>query len=114
MKIIVTDTFRFAHAGFLVKEYPASPDAQEIPDDAGQWALDNKHGKAAEKPQAKPPVELTQAMIVEAIGQLDKDNPALWTIGGAPQVKALVEVLGCEVTASQRDEAWMALQDSAE
>jgi len=44
--------------------------------------------------------------IAAAIEQLDKNNPDLWTNDHKPQVKAIEEITGFDITAGQRDEAW--------
>lgn len=56
------------------------------------------------------PEPLTEARIVEAIGQLDPDNTEHWTNGNAPQIHALKEVLGEVVSATERDAAWETYQ----
>jgi hypothetical protein len=66
-----------------------------------------------DQPQAEkstaPATPLTMAEIVEAIGKMDKADSSLWTAGNSPQVKALAEILGRDVTADQRNEAWAAV-----
>lgn len=47
--------------------------------------------------------------IIAAIGQLDPANAKHFK-GGKPDLKALGSVLGLEVSADQRDQAWAALQ----
>ncbi|CAO3355209.1 hypothetical protein [Azospirillum palustre] len=47
--------------------------------------------------------------IIAAIGKLDPANAKHFK-GGKPELKALGELLGAEVTAGQRDQAWAALQ----
>lgn len=49
--------------------------------------------------------------IFEAIGQLDPENPEHFTKSGKPEVKALEAILGCPVTAKERDSAWVFYQD---
>lgn len=46
-------------------------------------------------------------LIVEAIGELDQANPMHFTKGGMPNVFALSELVGEEVTASDRDAAYV-------
>ncbi|MGF7175850.1 hypothetical protein [Azospirillum doebereinerae] len=48
--------------------------------------------------------------ILAAIGKLDPENPAHFTKAGKPEVKALSDLLGVEITAKQRDDAWAAVQ----
>lgn len=48
--------------------------------------------------------------IMEAIGRLGKENPAHFTRDGKPMVPAIVDVLGENITAAQRDEAWELIQ----
>lgn len=47
--------------------------------------------------------------IIAAIGQLDPANAKHFK-AGKPELKALGELLGVEVTADRRDKAWAALQ----
>ncbi|CBS88717.1 hypothetical protein [Azospirillum lipoferum] len=47
--------------------------------------------------------------IIAAIGQLDPANAKHFR-GGKPELKALGELLGVDITADQRDRAWAALQ----
>ncbi|MGA1860327.1 hypothetical protein VH569_30455 [Azospirillum sp. 11R-A] len=47
--------------------------------------------------------------IIAAIGQLDPANAKHFK-GGKPDLKALGAVLGADITADQRDQAWAALQ----
>jgi len=47
--------------------------------------------------------------IIAAIGQLDPANAKHFK-GGKPELKALGDVLGTDITADQRDQAWAALQ----
>ena len=44
--------------------------------------------------------------IIQAIGQLEKENPEQWTQDNKPDVKALEIKLGYDITAEQRDIAW--------
>ena len=44
--------------------------------------------------------------IIEAIDGLEQHHPEKWTTTGAPQVKALEEVLGFGITSAERDAAW--------
>jgi hypothetical protein len=45
--------------------------------------------------------------IANAILDLDRDNKELWTERGAPQVKALEISLGRDITAADRNAAWV-------
>ena len=49
--------------------------------------------------------------VADAIAQLDSEDSSLWTSQGKPQVDALENVLGRDVTAKERDEAWDAFQE---
>mgnify|MGYP000628011926 CR=1 FL=1 len=53
---------------------------------------------------------LTLDEIVTAIGQLGDED---FTQSGAPEVKALEAVLGVQITAVQRDNAWATYQEHA-
>jgi len=48
--------------------------------------------------------------IIAAIGRLDPQDAAHFTKAGKPEVKALSDLLGVEITAKQRDDAWAAVQ----
>lgn len=52
--------------------------------------------------------------IVQAIGLLNPDEDGQFTQGGKPEVKALEELLGQDISAAQRDEAWTKYQSEAE
>lgn len=54
--------------------------------------------------------DLPLARIVAAIAKLDPANPAHFTKSGRPEVKALSDLIGAEVSSRQRDEAWASLQ----
>jgi hypothetical protein len=41
---------------------------------------------------------------------MSKDNPNIWNGDGKPAVVTIEEILGRDVTAGQRDEAWAAMQ----
>ena len=45
-------------------------------------------------------------VILEAIDELDRNNPELWTRSGKPQVSALEAVLGFDINSAERDAAW--------
>ncbi len=51
--------------------------------------------------------------LINAIGQLDRENKEHFTAAGLPQTKALEEVVGEDVSAAERDEAWQLFQDMA-
>ncbi len=53
-----------------------------------------------------------QAAIKVAIASLDREDESLWLKSGAPDAKAVTEVLGWKVTAAERDEVWGAQQDA--
>lgn len=52
--------------------------------------------------------------IIKAIATLDPDKGAQWTTNGAPQVKALQEALGQDISAGDRDAAWQLYQEHDE
>lgn len=51
-----------------------------------------------------------------AIGCLDEDksNKKDWTRSGVPQVKALTEIMGEDISAAMRDIGWKMSQEGAE
>lgn len=53
--------------------------------------------------------ELPLDRIIAAIGKLDPANAKHFK-GGKPDLKALGELLAADITADQRDRAWVALQ----
>lgn len=52
--------------------------------------------------------------IIEAIGMLKEGKKEHWTQGGKPEVKALEEILGHDITAKERDEAFDKFQAQGE
>ena len=44
--------------------------------------------------------------IRAAIGQLDKADAGLWTVGGSPAVSAIIAITGWPVAAADRDAVW--------
>ncbi|HHP0485796.1 TPA: HI1506-related protein [Vibrio harveyi] len=48
--------------------------------------------------------------LIDAIKTLDVDNESHFTKGGKPELKALSTILGRNVSGSERDDAWSALQ----
>ena len=48
--------------------------------------------------------------VAAAIGELDPDDEGSWTKSGKPEIKALEALLGADLTAAMRDEAWAAFQ----
>lgn len=50
--------------------------------------------------------------VVAAIKLLDPENKDLFTQGGKPTTEALSELMGRAVTATERDSAWEAVQES--
>ena len=44
--------------------------------------------------------------IVEAIGWLDTEDPSQWTSMGVPRVDVLEGLIGRDIAAKDRDEAW--------
>lgn len=57
-------------------------------------------------PAAPPGQPARPQTVEEAIERLDPDDPTLWTSSGLPRVEALEELLGRDVSAAERDEAW--------
>lgn len=97
----------------------------DLPDDVAQWLLgmdepaiatietaDTQGEKKEQNPestQAKAPdqtVHLTMDDIVNAIGDLDDDEPEHWTKSGKPDASVLSKLLDHPVSAAERDEAW--------
>lgn len=69
----------------------------------------------ADKEKAMVPTDPQErlAAIAEASKGLDPDNAELWTKGGLPQVKAIEDVLGYDITAEERNEAWERVQEAS-
>lgn len=63
---------------------------------------------------AAPKRAIDRAAIVAAIGQLEPGNKDHWTQAGAPDVRALEAVLGGQISAKDRDQAWAAAQKAKE
>lgn len=51
-------------------------------------------------------------VLDRALASLDPDDAALWTQGGLPQVAALEAAAGFDVTAAERDAAWVRHQQA--
>ncbi|MBO0211644.1 hypothetical protein, partial [Vibrio sp. Vb0877] len=52
--------------------------------------------------------------LMDAIKQLNPSNEAHFTKGGKPELKALSTIVGRNVTGAERDEAWEAIQATAD
>ena len=52
------------------------------------------------------------ALIRSAIRRVDREDKKLWTDSGKPTVSAVEKVIGFDITASERDRAWKALQEN--
>lgn len=113
----VLKTFSFAYRGINVVEHVEG--AQLADDDpcakvalAEQWVKQVK-GKpaAAPDPAAERPsgAKLAEA-VTAAIGRLDSDED--FTSKGVPSVPALEKALGYQISAGDRDAAWLAYQDA--
>lgn len=109
-RINVTKPFKYAFEGHRVVDFGEGE--QDVPAEVADLAVGEGWAETVNAAPAPPSTPLTVAEITEAIGKLDKDKAELWTADGAPQVKALAEVLGREVTAAQRNEAWMAILEA--
>lgn len=57
-----------------------------------------------------PDPDARQAAIVDAIAQLDADNPDVWLRDGKPDAAALAEITGWTVSAAERNAAWASVQ----
>ena len=77
---------------------PRTKDVDSIKDDAND---------------KEPPTSVTEAQIVEAIGQLDPDNSEQWTKGNNPKTDVLTDLLGTDISAAERDAAWETHQANA-
>jgi len=77
---------------------PRTKDVDSIKDDAND---------------KEPPTSVTEAQIVEAIGQLDPDNSEQWTKGNKPKTDVLTDLLGTDISAAERDAAWETHQANA-
>ncbi|MFZ5762839.1 MAG: hypothetical protein ACOY8P_07945 [Thermodesulfobacteriota bacterium] len=106
-RINVTKPFRYAFEGHRVVDFGEGE--QDVPAEVADLAVGEGWAETVNAAPASPPADLTMAEIMEAIGKLDKDKAEMWCADGSPQVKALAEVLGREVTAAQRNDAWMAV-----
>lgn len=51
--------------------------------------------------------------LINAIGQLDRENPEHYTKSGKPQIDALKSSIEDEVSGAERDEAWQMFQELA-
>lgn len=78
---------------------------------AGDEAIRAKVGRAG---GARPEQSATSraAAIADAIKGLDRADESKWTKSGKPTTEALEAVLGFSVTASERDAAHAAMEDS--
>jgi len=71
-------------------------------DPAGKPIPDGNSGAPAAAPEdAAVRLEAIRA----AIGQLDKEDAALWTAGGRPKTEAIAAITGWPVSAAERDAA---------
>ncbi len=70
---------------------------QEITEDLGL-------GKAVQEPEQD--AEVTKGEVIAAFAKLDEEDKTQFTQGGSPTTKALNEILGKDVPAKLRDEAW--------
>ena len=61
----------------------------------------------------EPPTPVTEAQIVEAIGQLDLANSEQWTKGNKPKTDVLTDLLSTDISAAERDAAWEVFQSAA-
>ena len=76
----------------------------------------------ADTDKAKPAPKVKRqrlAAIKDAIRRLtdmdpEKTKEGVWRTNGRPEVKALEVVLGWDLTAQERDEAWAALEEAGE
>jgi hypothetical protein len=68
-------------------------------------------GGLAEKSEVESPTVLDRiAEIKTAIGKLSKDVPSNWLKSGAPSAPAITALVGFDVTAAYRDQAWAELE----
>lgn len=68
---------------------------------------ENKGMDPIKEPTIPTDPEERLAAITTAIGMLDEKDPELWTkYDGVPQVKAIENILGYDISAMERNEAW--------
>ncbi len=90
-----------------------NPDTKsEIPAEGAEVALDNYWRGMLERGQIvllednNIANNANNTDLSEAIDLLKEDNEAHWTNDGKPDAKALSSILGRNVSAAERDEAW--------
>lgn len=87
------------------------PDAKPV--DGGP--LDGAGGVAATAGATEGGAALADGEIldylVQACGELDRDQKDHWTKDGRPQVAALEALTGIDINAAQRDQAWDAFNE---
>ena len=81
-------------------------DSLDSNSDAVNYCLKELGSKAIEHKVKKTESDVSVEEIIEAIGLLEADNADNWTADNKPQVKALEGLLGKDITAEQRDEAF--------
>lgn len=112
--------------GIVAEEKEQSPPPPPGPENNGKGADTNTDatsdgdegngdnagsGSSNDGEQGENGVELSD--IVMVILGLDKANPKLWTGDGSPQVRAIEAVLGRQITAGERDAAWVEVRELA-
>ncbi len=80
----------------------------EVDDKDAKYLININKASAANGDQEAPSLD----QVVIAIEQLDKDDDALWTNDDKPQVEALNQILGVNITAKLRNEAFEAYKAS--
>ena len=68
----------------------------DTPSESAKGSSNTKEGSNAE-----------QAAIIKAISKLNTEDKTQFNNDGKPNVKALEEILGKPITATERDEAWV-------
>ena len=71
-------------------------------------------GKGGEKKPEPSDPAARQAAITAAIGLLDSNHEANWTKSGQPDATALTEIVGWQVSAKERSEAWKAMNETGD
>lgn len=83
----------------IKEQYTAPPEGSEKGGDQSSTESNDSQAQAETD---------TQAKVFSAFDQLDPENAEHFTKGGKPELNALRALFGIELTAKERDEAWIA------